>query len=219
MIVVTGDGFAAASYANSNYSWCAQDQNHLIQGLLPHPANIPYSFAAHLSKVFHQPYICNACEIYSSNRVFEIANTFIDSGVDILVVVFPALFKNHIMYQGKAYYYRIDDVESADHPPEILKLIIEQYKQTNLTVIYNQFDQNLSQLCNKLAKTKTKYCLVMGESNLKTHPNIGNWLLDPSLFHIRAWAKSNNLLNEKQFLTKQGQIELAKLITKHLTSK
>jgi len=218
MIYVGGDGFAAASYAQTNFSFSKQDKKFLLKGLLPHPANIKKSFATHLSNILHAPMYINAYEDNSFNKIIRDAQDAINyKQIKYLILTFPNFFRGEILHHGN--YVQFDFNTKDSFSQEIQPLIANYLAIYNIENEIKKFNSGIKELTKRLDQTKINYCFIMSNTNNMAIDSIhGNWLFDPKTQSIKSWSDSLSYTNDFGYMTPVGHLELAKLLIPYLTN-
>lgn len=212
MIYVTGDGFAAASYAATTFSWASQDPNHYILGKSIHPANRAVSFPVHLSKTLHCSFNNDAFQKNSHNKIFRDIHQALETPIRYLVVTWPNFYRSEIEFEDNLYQFefnQIGNISSGD----LQQIMTKQMIQFNLDHALTNFNQQLKELVEVLDSKNISYVFVASDSKFDT--GIGRWLFDQSIID---WASPKNYLNGAGYLNAAGHKELAKLLTLYLTN-
>jgi hypothetical protein len=215
MIYVTGDGFAAASYAACNYSWAGQDETYHLHGTLPHPNNLNVSFANRLGLALHQPVRTEAYELALYDRVFNQIENVLKLDVQYMVISWPSFFRYAVEVDGTLYTFKSLEIEKSNYPANIKQAMRAKMGSTQLKETQQNFLEKCNELCNLLDHKKIHYSMMMGENKLPV--TFGRWLWDPKETTIKSWAEDNQFLNNFGFLSEIGHKELGKLLIVHLT--
>jgi hypothetical protein len=218
MIYVTGDGFAAASYAASPYSWARQDTTYFLHGTLPHPKNLDVSFANRLSLVLHQPIRTEAYELALYDRVFAQIEKTLELDVQYMVVSWPSFFRYSVEVDGTEYSFKSTEIEKSNYPANIKAAMRAKMGSIKLKETQQSFIEKCNELCNILDSRKIHYSMMMGENKLPLDITFGRWLLNPKETTVKNWAEDNQFLNDFGFLSEIGHKELGKLLIVHLTN-
>jgi hypothetical protein len=217
MIYVTGDGFAAASYAASNFSWAGQDETYHLHGTLPHPKNLNVSFANKLSLALHNPIRLEAYELSMYDRVFAQIENVLELNPKYMVISWPSFFRYVVEVDGTSYSFKSLEIEKSNYPDNIKAAMRAKMGSTKLKETQENFLEKCNKLCNLLETKKVHYSMMMGENKLPFEIN-GRWLWDPKETTVKSWAEDNQLLNQNGFLSENGHKELGKLLIVHLTN-
>ena len=217
MIYVTGDGFAAASYAACPYSWASQDETYHLHGTLPHIKNLNVSFANRLGLALHQPVRTEAYELALYDRVFSQIENVLKLNVQYMVISWPSFFRSIVEVDGTTYPFRFLDIEKYTHPNNIKAAMRAKMGSIKTKESYQSFQEKCSDLCSLLDSKKIHYSMMMGENKLPFDITFGRWLWDPEETTVKSWAEDNQFLNDFGFLSDIGHKELGKLLIVHLT--
>ena len=215
MIYVTGDGFAAASYADSAYSWAKQDETYHLHGTLPHPNNLNVSFANRLGLALHQPVRTEAYELALYDRVFNQIENVLKLNVQYMVISWPSFFRYEVEVDGNTYSFMSIEIEKLNYPANIKQAMRTKMGSIKLKETQQNFLEKCNELCNLLDSKKIHYSMMMGENKLPV--TFGRWLWDPKETTVKSWAEDNQFLNDFGFLSDIGHKELGKLLIVHLT--
>jgi hypothetical protein len=218
MIYVTGDGFAAASYATCQFSWAGQDETYHLQGTLPHPKNLNVSFTNRLGTALHQPTRLDAWELSSYDRVFTQIENVLDLNPKYMVISWPSFFRSTVEVDGTIYPFGFLDIEKYDNPDNIKAAMRAKMGSIKTKESYQNFQEKCSNLCNLLESENICYSMIMGENKLPFDITFGRWLWDPKETTVKIWAEDNQFLNDFGFLSEIGHKELGKLLIVHLTN-
>ena len=217
MIYVNGDGFAAASYANSTYSWASQDPDLFLNGQTVHPKNMDASFAKMLSNALHQPLRLEAWERNSQHKILRETRDFIEKNqVDWMVITWPGFFRDEMEHEGVSYQFDFNKIDLYDLDPSIKAAMRTKMQSFNLSAAQDRFRTELEDLCSILEARKIRYAMMMSDATLSI--DTGHWAMDPSKTSITKWAAESQNLNGSGFLSEAGQKELAKSLIIYLTS-
>jgi hypothetical protein len=219
MIYVNGDGFAAASYSASNYSWASQDPAYKVKGYSLHPNNHDVSFAKHLNLIFHEDLRNDASEQNNWRKIIRDTLEVIETNdVNYLVITWPNFFKGEITFNDRLISFNFKESDNVDLPIELRNAMHEYFKTFDLKNEQIDFINEVNKLTDRLNERKIKHSFIMGNV-LLTNPNLkkDKWMFDPYTQNIKEWAR-NKFLNNFEYITANGHAELAKLITSHLTN-
>lgn len=219
MIYVNGDGFAAASYSATDYSWASQDPTYVLKGFNLHPNNHDVSFARQLSSILHDDLRNDASEQNNWRKVIRDINDFISNkDIDYLVISWPNFFKGEIEFHDRIVSFDFAQSDNKNLNLELRNAMHEHFKTFNLKTEQENFILECNKLSDMLNEKKIKHSFIMGNVIINV-PNlkIDNWLFDPYNQNIKLWAE-DKFLNKFNFITPQGHIELAKLLISHLTN-
>ena len=215
MIYVTGDGFAAASYAACPYSWASQDETYHLHGTLPHIENLNVSFANRLGLALHQPVRTEAYELALYDRVFSQIENVLKLNVQYMVISWPSFFRYEVEVDGNTYSFMSIEIEKLNYPANIKQAMRTKMGSIKLKETQQNFLEKCNELCNLLDSKKIHYSMMMGENKLPV--TFGRWLWDPKETTVKSWAEDNQFLNDFGFLSNIGHKELGKLLIVHLT--
>ena len=218
MIYVNGDGFAAASYAVTPYSWANQDETYHLHGTLPHPKNLNVSFSNRLGLALHQPVRTEAYELALYERVFTQIENVLKLDVQYMVISWPSFFRSTVEVDGVTYTFRFLDIENYSYPANVKAAMRSKMGSIKTKESYQNFQEKCGELCDLLDKRKIKYSMMMGENKLPFDVTFGKWFLDPKEATVQSWAEDNQFLNDFGFLSENGHKELGKLLIVHLTN-
>jgi hypothetical protein len=217
MIYLIGEGFAAASYAQSKYSWANQDPIHYLKGSIPHPANLNASAGYKLSSILHHPIQIIAHQNNSVDLVFREARRVADLiETKYIVLIFPTLFSGEILLDGQYIQFLFSQKE-LEIPDRIQKLILENIFNFNIETAQLNFKKQIQDLSAYLIDKGIQFCYMLAETTID-NISTDNWVIDPNYNSVRSWAENNGFLNEFGYLTPKGQTELTKLIIPYLTN-
>jgi hypothetical protein len=214
VIYLNGDGFAAASYANSIFSWGSQDPSNALKGKLIHPANINSSFGKLLSLTMHQPLRIEAWQYNVHPKIFREVYTAIENNISYVIITWPNLFRDEVLVDNVHYSFAFSDIDKLEYPNNVKDAIFEQMKLFQTSNALNNFEQNINQLCTVLDSKRIKHLMIPSDSKLPT--GNANWLWTDET--IVSWAAKNNYLNSFGFLNTQGHQSLFKLVLDRLTN-
>jgi len=217
MIYLIGEGFAAASYAQSKFSWASQDPIHHLKGQIPHPANLNVSVGYNLSSILHQPIQVIAHQNNSVDLVFREAQRIAElKETKYVVLVFPTLFSGEILVDGQYYQYLFAQ-RGSELPDHVQQLIMENISRFNIETAEINFRNQIGHLTQLFTAKGIRFCYITAETKID-NISADNWAIDPNFNSIRTWTENNNLLNQFNYLTAKGHIELSKLIIPCLTN-
>jgi len=219
MIYVNGDGFAAASYSATEYSWASQDPMYILKGYNLHPNNHDVSFAKQLSSIFHDHLQNNASEQNNWRKIIRDTTQAINNNdINYLVVSWPNFFKGEIEFNDRTISFNFNQSDNEQLSFELRNAMHEHFKTFNLKKEEENFIIEINKFSDLLNEKKIKHAFMMGNIVI-TIPNLNtnNWILNPYHTNIKKWAE-NKFLNKFDYITSQGHIELAKIITSHLTN-
>jgi len=214
MIYVNGDGFAAASFANSSFSWSSQDENQTVRGNLIHPKNLAVSYGKIISLLLHQPYRNEAYQFNSYQKIFkDIYRIVKKENISYVIISWPSAYNGEVLVDGKYYQFTFNQIDKLEYNGEIKKSMYEYMNSFDITNACTVFETELNELCQFLDSNRVKHLMISNEKKL---PNgNANWLFKDTL---QNWATTENLLNSNGFLTVEGHNSLAKLIFQNLTN-
>ena len=111
-------------------------------------------------------------------------------------------------------YFNFNDIDKFI--PEVRTKMYEYMSGFELTTVQSQFNIKLQLLIDYLNSKNIKHVMLMSDSTMPT--DIGNWLWDPKIFNIKAWAMELGYLNEYGYLNINGHRKLSQLIAMNLTN-
>jgi len=215
VIYLNGDGFAAASYANCNFSYSGQDETHSIKGKLIHPKNIDVSFGKLLSLAMHQPLSIEAWQFNVHSKIFrETYQAIKNNNVSYVIITWPNLFRDEVLVDNRYYAFPFNGIDNLDCNDNIKKEMFEKMKSFQTSNAQLQFENNIKKLCDFLNSKRIKHLMIQSDSKLPV--GNANWLWADD--NIASWATKNKLLNSFGFLNKDGHQSLFKLIFDNLTN-
>ena len=215
MIYVNGDGFAAASFANSKFSWSSQDENQSIRGFLIHPKNHEVSFGKTVSFLMHQPYRNDAYQFNSHLKIFrETYNIIEKENVSHVIIVWPTIFNGEVFVDNQYHQFTFRYIDDIECNKKIKDSMFDQMRLFNTNTAYDDFENKINDLCQTLNNKGIKHLMISNHQMLPK--GNANWLWENNT--VRNWAKIENFINEDKFLTVNGHKSLAKLILQNLTN-
>ena len=214
MIYLNGDGFAAASYANCEFSYASQDTNYALRGKLIHPNNINCSFGKLLSLALHQPLSIEAWQFNVADKIFREVYKASENKLSYVIITWPNLLRDEVFLDGHYYTFAFKDIEQLGYDDDVQAAIFEKMKSADMTILKDQFEYNLIELCRYLDSKRIKHLMIPSDSKLPM--GNANWLWEDQT--IVSWASKNNYLNSFGFLNKIGHQNLFKLVLDRLTN-
>lgn len=215
MIYINGDGFAAASYAASNFSWSSEDGNHALRGRLIHPKNVSVSFGNIISLILHQPHKIEAWQFNVHSKIFREIYRAIDcNNLSYVIITWPSLYKDEICVDNVYYPFSFNAIDKLNYSKQIKDAMFERMTQFQMSEVQTKFENDINQLCEILKSKDIKHLMIPSELKLPT--GNANWLWTDET--IVSWATKNKLLNSNGFLNKEGHQNLVKIIFDNLTN-
>jgi hypothetical protein len=218
MILITGDGFAAASYAAVPFSSANEDPVQYLLGAIPHPKNQFVSFGKNLNNTLHCPFRIEANLKTCYTKIFRETKAALENYdmIKYVVIVWPDFYRGEVWVDNKNIQFTFAERRNFDPTSAVGQAITEFIQSFETQKVHNEFNQMVQELCSIFETKNIIHSMLLSEGQVDAL--CGNWLFDPKTTNIRSWANTLGYLNNFGYLTVQGHLELSKLLTINLTN-